>query len=187
MAPAVPMRKAPVIVESARLQMRRPAPVDAATIFERYAADPEVLYYIGWPRHRTVADSEAFIAFSDAEWRRWPAGPYLIWSLDGTRLLGGTGFAFDTATRASVGYVLARDAWGCGYATEALRAMIDLAPRLGLRELTAACHTAHAASARVLAKCGFEARGVQPRHAVFPAIDPDAPLDALVFTRRVGD
>src|SRR5436309_2770420 len=55
---------------------------------------------------------------------RSPAAPYVIRArADGT-LLGGTGLAFVTPYRASTGYVLAKAAWGKGYATEALRAMV---------------------------------------------------------------
>jgi hypothetical protein len=48
------------------------------------------------------------------------------------RLLGSTGLGFETPTRASTGYVLARDAWGQGYATEALGAIIESASNLGI-------------------------------------------------------
>ena len=46
---------------------------------------------------------------TDAEWQRWPAGPYLIENRESGRLLGGTGLAFETSFRAATGYVLARD------------------------------------------------------------------------------
>jgi GNAT superfamily N-acetyltransferase len=53
------------------------------------------------------------------------------------------------------GYVLAKDAWGQGYATEALGAMVDVARRINLRRIYALCHPQHQASWRVLEKCGF--------------------------------
>jgi hypothetical protein len=46
---------------------------------------------------------------TDAEWQRWPAGPYLIENRESGRLLGGAGLAFETSFRAATGYVLARD------------------------------------------------------------------------------
>ena len=70
--------KAPVRVETARLVLRQPKMSDAVTMFERYASDPEVTRFLGWPRHRSVRDTEGFLAFSTEEWERWPAGPYLI-------------------------------------------------------------------------------------------------------------
>ena len=106
-------------------------------MLERYAGDVEVTRYLGWPRHTSVADTQAFLAVSDAEWSRWPAGPYLLFARDGGQLLGGTGLAFETQERAATGYVLARDAWGRGYATEALQAMVDLARTVRIRRLYA--------------------------------------------------
>lgn len=146
---------APELIETARLILVRPRMGDAAEIFARYASDPEVTRYLGWPRHRSVEETRAFLALSDSEWERWPAGPYLIRARAGDRLLGGTGFSFETPDRASTGYVLARDSWGLGYATEALAAIVEAARSIGVATLFALCHPAHRASQRVLEKCGF--------------------------------
>lgn len=132
---------------------------DASKIFERYASVPEVTRFLAWPRHQSLRDTEAFLQFSEQEWERWPAGPYLIESPQSGELLGGTGLGFQTPTEAVTGYVLARDAWGCGYATEALAAVIEVADRLGVVTLSALCHVQHSMSQRVLEKCGFTRDG----------------------------
>jgi RimJ/RimL family protein N-acetyltransferase len=173
--------KAPAIFETPRLVIRRPDLRDAAAIFERYAADPDVTRYVGWPRHQSVGDTEGFLAFSDAVWDRWPAGPYLILSRDDGKLLGGTGLDFETPYRAATGYVLARDAWGQGYATEALNAMVDIASSTGVRRLYAICHHEHRASWRVLEKCGFEREGTLRSYVTFPNLGSDAPADVLCY------
>ena len=177
--------RGPDRIETSRLLLRPLHPDDAAPIFERYANDPDVTRYLGWPRHNSIAETEDFIAFSGAEWERWPAGPYLIVSRDSGMILGSTGLAFETATRASTGYVLARDAWGQGYATEALQAMVDLAPELGIRRLQALVHPDHRASCRVLEKCGFNREALMPRHGAFPNLAPNAPADVLLYARAV--
>jgi [ribosomal protein S5]-alanine N-acetyltransferase len=175
--------KAPERLETARLVLRRPRVADAAAILGRYAGDPEVTRWLGWPRHVSLADTTGFLGFSDAEWERWPAGPYLIERRADGVVLGSAGFGFETPQRAQTGYVLARDAWGHGYASEALRAMVALAPSLGLVRLYAICHVDHAASAHILATCGFTQEGVFRRHAVFPNSGLDGPLDVLVYAR----
>jgi RimJ/RimL family protein N-acetyltransferase len=142
-------------MESARLRFRRPVAADADAIFARYANDPDVTRYLSWPRHQSVDDTRAFLAWSDSEWARWPAGPLLIESREDGRLLGSAGLTFESATSASTGYVLATDAWGRGYATETLAAMTSLADSLGVTRLFALCHPQHRASARVLEKGGF--------------------------------
>jgi RimJ/RimL family protein N-acetyltransferase len=181
----VPMR-APERIETARLVLRRPTGADAEAMFERYASDAEVTRWLGWPRHRSLDDTRLYLAWSDAQWRQWPAGPYAIEARAYGRLLGGTGFAFESATMATTGYVLARDAWGLGYATEALRAMADLAPALGVRRLVACCHPEHAASERVLAKCGFLREGTRPVDAAFPNLAPGRRCDVAVWSLAFG-
>ncbi len=177
------MRKAPPQIETPRLLLRPPRIDDAAAIFQRYANDTEVTRYLGWPRHHSISETEAFVAFSDAEWERWPAGPYLILSRETGAILGGTGFGFETPTRASTGYVLARDAWGAGYATEALQAMVDLAPGLGIQRLHALVHPDHRRLYRVLEKCGFLREALMPRHGQFPNLAPGGPADVLSYVR----
>lgn len=180
--------KAPTTLTTARLILRRPRMDDAPGIFDRYASDPEVTRYLGWPRHHTVGETQTFLQFAEGEWRRWPAGPYLITSKDNGALLGGTGFTFEKADCASTGYVLAKDAWGLGYATEALRAVVELAPSLGLTRLYALCHPDHRASTRVLEKCGFRLEEKLLRHTVFPNLEPgiEAPTEADVLSFSLG-
>jgi [ribosomal protein S5]-alanine N-acetyltransferase len=176
------LTRPPVVVETPRLVLRPPTAADADLIFTRYASDPDVTRYVGWPRHRSVDDTLAFVELSRLEWQRWPAGPYLAWSRDG-RLLGSTGLAFETPMRAATGYVFAVDAWRQGYATEALSAMTALAERLGVRRLYALCHAAHRASWRVLEKGGFLREGVLRRYAEFPNLSPDEPADVYCYSR----
>ena len=127
---------APTRIDTDRLVLAPPEAADAAAIFERYASDADVTRYVGWPRHGSLADTESFLAFSAVEWARAGAGPYLIRSrLDG-RLFGGTGLHVDVPGVAMTGYVLAKDAWGLGYATEALRAMIDAARAIRVTRFT---------------------------------------------------
>jgi RimJ/RimL family protein N-acetyltransferase len=157
---------------------------DARAIFERYAADPDVTRYLSWPCHASVEDTKAFVKFSDAEWARWPVGPLLIFARDTGRLLGGSGLMMETPACAATGYVLAKDAWGRGYATEALGAMVDLAAELRVARLYALCHTEHQASRHVLEKCDFTCEGVLPRHFVFPNLSPE-PLDVFSYARTL--
>lgn len=174
---------APDTIETPRLLLRRPTGGDAEAIFWRYSGDPEVTRYVGWPAHSSVEQAKTFLAYSDGQWDEWHAGPYLIFSRAAGVLLGGTGLGFETSYRAATGYVLARDAWGRGYATEALHAMVDLARAMGVRRLYALCHTEHRASARVLEKCGFSREAILRRYAEFPNLTPGEPSDVLCYAR----
>lgn len=168
--------RAPEHLTTARLTLLRPRRDDAATIFERYAGDPDVTRLLGWPRHRSIADSAAFVDYSDEAWSTAPAGPYLALAGNG-ELVGSTGLDVETPWRAGTGWVLARSAWGQGYATELAIAMVQLAATLGLARLYALCHPDNRASARVLAKAGFHLEGVLRRHTIFPNLDAERPSD----------
>lgn len=165
--------------------MRPPRAEDARQVFERYAADPRVTRYLGWPTHQTIDDTKNFLGFCDSEWRRWPAGPFLIESRANGELLGSTGLSFETAQQAATGYLLARDRWGAGYATEALAAMRDLASRLGVTRLYALCHPDHRASAHVLEKCGFALEATLEEHAEFPNLAPGLRSTVLRYATRL--
>ena len=168
-------------LETPRLRLRRPRAADAASVFQRYASDPQVTRYLGWPTHKSVDDTDGFLAYCDSEWERWPVGPYLVESGVDGRLLGSTGLGFETPEQAATGYVLARDAWGQGYATEALSAMRDLARSLGVRRLYALCHPEHRASHHVLEKCGFLREGRLLAHAEFPNLAPGVQADVFCY------
>jgi RimJ/RimL family protein N-acetyltransferase len=173
--------KAPEAIETSRLILRRLHVENVEAVFERFASDPEVTRFVGWPRHRTLADTKTFFTFSEEQWNRWPAGPYLIWSRNDNMLLGSTGLAFETPYRASTGYVLAKDSWGKGYATEALAAMVKLTRSLDVRRLYALCHTEHHASWRVLEKVGFLREGVLRQYLEFPNLLPYRPTDVFCY------
>ena len=176
--------KGPETIETERLVLRRPKAGDAQAVFARYAADRMATRYLSWPTHRSVADTLAFLSWSDEEWKRWPVGPYLaLIRNSGGRLVGSTGLSFKSLTRAVTGYVFARDAWGQGFATESLQAMVVLAQETGVERLEAICHVDHRPSAKVLEKCGFEQEEIRREHFVFPNLAPQKKADVAMYVQ----
>jgi ribosomal-protein-alanine N-acetyltransferase len=177
----------PQHLRTARLLLRAPTASDAQAIFLRYASDPQVTRYLSWPTHRTLEDTQAFLTASERAWAETGSGPYLVFA-QGGQLLGGTGLSLETAYRAETGYVFARDAWGFGFASEALRAVVSLAFGHGaLRRLQATCHVDHRASARVLEKAGFVQEGRLRSHLLFPNLGVSSPSDVLLYARLAED
>ena len=87
--------------------------------------------------------------------RRWEVA---VVERQGGTLVGACGLAAD-ATTGTLGYALARDRWGAGYATEAATALLRLGfEHLALTEVVAACPAGHRRSVRVLEKLGFTRR-----------------------------
>ena len=175
------MQNPPDRLTTRRLVLRRPRLSDAAAKFA-YARDPEVTRYMDWVAHTGERDAEAFIQGAAA---RWESGEEYTWSITvepEDRAIGSVacrvrGHAVD------LGYVLARDYWGRGYATEAARAVLDWAATLeGVCRIWATCDVENAASARVLEKIGMSREGVLRRWAIRPNLAPAVPRDAFVYS-----
>lgn len=115
-----------------------------------------------------------------------PRGPseafFLILSheADYPRVVGGIGLD-PCAAGHELGYWLAPDAWGRGYATEAGRAVVDIARyALGLKRLVSGHFTDNPASGRVLAKLGFRPTGeIEARYSAGRGRDVPCRLFAL--------
>jgi ribosomal-protein-alanine N-acetyltransferase len=66
--------------------------------------------------------------------------------------------------RAEVGFMLGRNAWGHGYALEAMRTVIAYAAGGGLRKLAARTHLGNLRSDHLLEKLGFTEEGLLRGH-----------------------
>ena len=85
---------------------------------------------------------------------------FLITAWDGA-VLGCCGIGMRDGEHPEIGYWLGVAFWGKGYATEAVRALIDHAfGELGHDVLVSGARVSNPASRRVLEKCGFEWTGV---------------------------
>ena len=174
-------RSCPREYTTERLLLRQPRNGDAQGIFSEYAGDPAVGKFLAWPIHQSIEDTREFLAFSDSEWRTRPGGPYLIFTRDESTLLGSTGLAFESDERASTGYVIARRHWGQGIATEALRAITEIAAQVRLTSLYALCHPDHVASQNVLKKNGFRLTRTVEKGCPFPNQPDSEPRDVFCF------
>lgn len=87
--------------------------------------------------------------------------------------------------RADIGFLIGeRDAWGRGFATEAIIAASDLAfERLGMQKVTAGCYAGNAGSARALTKAGFVLEARLHAHWVIDGMQEDG----LLFARFGGE
>jgi ribosomal-protein-alanine N-acetyltransferase len=148
-----------------RLILRRPTMVDADAVFA-YASDPAITKYMGWMRHESLATTRAFLVMRDEEWNKRGTGTFLV-EKDGA-VIGSTGLHTYDDAPAATGYIVARAHWGHGYATEATRAMLELARRHGYPRVEAGCHPDNAASIRVLRKLGMTHEQTLAKHLMFP-------------------
>jgi len=81
-------------------------------------------------------------------------------TLGAPQLIGGAGLAAQADGEIELGYWIARKHWGLGYATEAAKAVVDLARNsLRVKRLVAGHFIDNPASGRVLRKLGFRPTG----------------------------
>ncbi len=124
-----------------------------------YESDPEVVRYETFGPY-SPEESRAYIARMLAEAANSPRLTYdlavVLRAED--RLIGRCGLRIvDPEQREGMlWYILNRAYWGCGYATEAARAMVDFGfGQLRLHRIWADCDPANAASIRVLGRLGM--------------------------------
>jgi [ribosomal protein S5]-alanine N-acetyltransferase len=165
-----------------RLRLRPPTETDAEAIFTRYTRDPEVCRYVSWTPHRSIEDTLEYLHRIVPDNTEGRSMGFLIFSRETGQLLGSVGGAIEKH-RMTFGYVLARDAWGKGIATEAARAFVDFAwQKLALWRIQSFCDVDNKASARVLAKAGLTLEGTLRRYMVMPNLG-DAPRDVFCFAK----
>lgn len=135
----------------------RPVLEEDLPIFFEQQSDPEAIHMAAFTA-RDPADRAAFLA----RWRRWLTEPTIVARtivLDGG--IVGYVLSYEEDDRPEVTYWLGRYYWGQGLATRAL--LEFLRQVMPARPIFARCAQDHAASARILQKCGFrvisESRG----------------------------
>lgn len=140
--------------------------LDDEAAVHHYGSDEEVTRYLTWGPN-SQADTTAYLQRVALEKSREPRTSFTlaVTTLDG-ELVGVVNLiVVDAASTGELGYVLSRESWGHGYATEVAQRLINFGfGELGLRRITATCHLDNHASARVLEKVGMHAEGIMRNH-----------------------
>jgi len=159
-----------------RLVLRMPRDHDASAI-AHLANDKRIAVNTARiPHPYGIGDAERFIAGASGR----DGGAAFVITREG-ELIGGCEVDLHD-DGPEIGYWLGVPYWGCGYATEAVRALIDHAfDDLQHEALAAGARVTNPASRRVLEKCGFQWTGV--RLTRVRAINSAAPADRFRLDR----
>ena len=143
-------------VHTQRLRLRTPNDRDDVEL-TRLLSDWSVAKWLARvPHPYRLADANEFI--KDARAKALSNYHFII-LLDG-ELIGGAGLTGETMSVLELGYWVAREHWGRGYATEAAAGLIAFATTdLGCGRLEAGYQKDNLASSRVLRKLGFRPSG----------------------------
>lgn len=151
------------IISTERLILRPFRMEDAEVMFERWASDKETVHYLSWMAHQSLKDTKRIL-------KVWMNG-YLtktsyVWAIcpksTPDQPIGSVSLhSFDEKLpSAEAGYVIARDYWNQGYASEALRAVLEYGLDLmNLHRISAYHHVDNEASGRVMEKAGMTYEG----------------------------
>lgn len=143
------------VLETARLRLRPGGPSDAEALHPAFA-DAELMRWWSNPPHASIEQTRADLAQSAPEWRRW----IVTLKNDGQAV----GFVAAGEKRqgnvSEIGYLLRREYWGTGIATEAVSRVIDQLFAEGQRRVFADTDPDNAPSRRLLEQLGFRLEGV---------------------------
>ena len=169
-----------MFARTARLLLR-PGFAEDASALARAIDDSAIVRSLAtapWPYG--LAEAEAYLAATHD-----PGLPRMLIfeRTDGApRLVGACGLSRRSSGAVELGYWIARADWNRGFATEAGRAMVEIAATLKLARLEAAHFVDNPASGRVLEKLGFLATGISgPRHSFARGEDATSRLYRLLL------
>ncbi len=153
---------------------------DAEEIFYTYASKPAATKFVSWPTHERLSDTRTFLAHTRAGWELGLDYTFGI-RLNSRRLIGSCGVINENGTL-QFGYILSPNQWGCGYATEICKALMNLVSDMpGVKSVGTFVDVDNVASVRVLEKSGLTC--VERREKWFRFINQDnAVKDCYVFT-----
>ena len=154
-------KKIPVI-ETERLILRRLKTFDYADMYE-YACSDKVTKYLLWRPHPDAQYTRDYLGYVQSQYR---AGEFYDWAVvhkESGKMIGTCGFAkldFEN-NLAEIGYVINPDFWNKGYATEAVRRVIEFGfYDLNLHRIEARYIVGNEKSRRVMEKCGMTFEGI---------------------------
>ncbi len=117
--------------------------------------DPLAMVHWDWPGDTTLEQTRAVARIFMEDMER---GTGLYWTVR-SRLAGAFVGVADlserTSDRADLGFMIRRDLWGRGYASEAAAAVIDEAWSMGLTRVSARCHADNTRSTHLLKRLRF--------------------------------
>ena len=142
-------------LKTERLTLRRYRPDDAEALYRYLGTDPAMYQYSGWNPYATLEMAQETV--------RGFMGSYdnkrtYSWVMDCGGVLIGIIGAYDLRDdRIEVGYSVERGSQGHGFATEALKKVLEyLTEKEGITCVTAWCAAENAGSRRVLEKAGMQ-------------------------------
>lgn len=180
--PMIPKPDRLPILETERLRLRPLIDEDAERLFP-LMSDPEVMAHWDIPE---IDDPELVAQIVSSQVAAMADGKCVYWAmiaLDNAVVVGccELGDIDRWHHRGAVGFMLNRDAWGQGYALEAMQAVIAYAAASGIRRLSARTHLGNRRSEILLQRLGFKPEGLLRGHVLRDGERRDCRLFGLLL------
>lgn len=172
---------APILTE--RLVLRSLTRSDVTPQYLHWLLDEEITRYleVRFSPQQTLETLEKFVIAANDSGDALLLG---IFTKDGSRHIGNIklGPICKNHSRADLGFLIGeREAWGKGFATEAIAATSHYAlTRLRVAKLTAGCYASNRGSARALEKAGFSQEARLPKHQLIDGVREDVLLFGML-------
>lgn len=170
------------ILQTRRLTLRELTIEDVGAL-RPILQDPLVMY--AWEHAFTDAEIRAWIETNQARYQRDECGYWAAQESETGRVIGMLGLLMEEVEgerRLGLGYLLRRDCWGMGYATEGAQALLDEAfYKRNASEVIAEIRPENMPSRRVAERLGMRAEGELVKH--YRGKD----MPHLIYVKRSGE
>ncbi|MFH2103565.1 MAG: GNAT family N-acetyltransferase [Chloroflexota bacterium] len=144
-------------LQTARLSLRPWSPSDGDRLFT-ILQEEDILHYFPRTTPPTRDKVDKYIAHHLTHWQERGYGHWAVIYKQTNQIIGWCGLEFLPETdETEVAYLLSRDFWGRGLATEAARSAVEFGFQVAsLERIIGLAHPGNIASQRVLEKCGLQ-------------------------------
>ncbi|MBS1991797.1 MAG: GNAT family N-acetyltransferase [Cyanobacteria bacterium SZAS LIN-2] len=156
-----------------------------------FSSDPDVCRFMQWGPN-TEEQTRSFLESTILNQRVTPKVNYdfLIVVAETSQVVGSFTLRLGKADSqlGEIGYVLSRQSWGQGYASEAANLVMDFGfNELGLHKISATCEPLNFASAKVLQKAGLRPEGYLRKHLLIKGQWRDTLIFGCVKEERAAN
>ncbi len=148
-------------LETERLILRKIESNDYKAIFDNWASDPEVAKYVTWDAHKDYEETKKIVSKWVDNYNNPDTFCFIVCLKETKVPIGMIEVVSKNKQfkRAEIGYCYGRKWWGNGYATEALRFLIDYVNKSGFDYIYAKHTKSNPASGKVMQKANMSYAG----------------------------
>ena len=150
------------VLNTKRTTLRPFTTKDCESMFA-YCSDPETTQFMRFSTHKSREETMSVLTSWEKEYEM---GKFLNWAIvchECGELIGSIGLAAidEYHCLGECGYILRKDHWGKGLATECLACIIDFCFRIGFHRIECVHSVENPASGRVMQKVGMIKEGIK--------------------------